>query len=452
MICKIFGAIILKLINRLINRAGITFYGDKILNDFFWIAKMQLKRIGIYALVFIKWLLIAAVTGVIGGVVGVVFNKGILGAAEIHSKYPHTLFLMPLLGLIIVFMYEKANLSGDGGTNLILHSIRHLKGVPIIIAPMIFVSTIITHFVGGSAGREGAALQLGGSIGAQVGRIFRLDTKDMNTAVMCGMGALFSALFGTPLTAAFFAMEVIAVGVLYYSAFVPCVVSSLSAYAMSIILGGSETKFTAPPVPHMNVGTMVQTGLLAALCAGVSIIFCLVLKYGREGLQKLIKNPYLRIVIGGLAFVGLALLLGNRYTGLGTSVINNAVNNGKADYYDFALKMLFTALTMGIGFKGGEIVPTMFIGSTFGCAVGSLLGLNPMFGAAVGIVAVFCGVVNCPIASIVLSVELFGGEGIAFYVVAVCISYMLSGYYSIYSSQRFAYSKLRAEYVNIKAN
>lgn len=409
-------------------------------------------RIFLYAGVFVKWIIIASITGVLGGFIGVAFNKSISYVTDLHQQYPALLFLMPVLGLLIVLMYDKAKLSGDGGTNLILHSIRHLKGVPIIIAPMIFISTVLTHLVGGSAGREGAALQLGGSIGAQVGRIFRLSQKDMNVAVMCGMGALFSALFGTPLTAAFFAMEVIAVGVLYYSAFVPCVVSSLVAYAISCLFKGFTLPYNPPKVPHLSLISMLQTGGLAILCAFISILFCLIMKYTKEGLTKLFKNPYIRMLCGGVIFIALAMIFGDEYTGLGAKTIVIAVNEGHANYYDFILKMIFTAVTMAIGFKGGEIVPTLFIGSTFGCAIGAHLGLDPTFGAAVGIVAVFCGVVNCPIASILLSIELFGGEGTAFYVVAVCISYMLSGYYSIYSSQRFAYSKLRAEYVNMKAN
>ena len=409
-------------------------------------------RIFLYAGVFVKWIIIASITGVLGGFIGVAFNKSISYVTDLHQQYPALLFLMPVLGLLIVLMYDKAKLSGDGGTNLILHSIRHLKGVPIIIAPMIFISTVLTHLVGGSAGREGAALQLGGSIGAQVGRIFRLSQKDMNVAVMCGMGALFSALFGTPLTAAFFAMEVIAVGVLYYSAFVPCVVSSLVAYAISYLFKGFTLPYNPPKVPHLSLISMLQTGGLAILCAFISILFCLIMKYTKEGLTKLFKNPYIRMLCGGVIFIALAMIFGDEYTGLGAKTIVTSVNEGHANYYDFILKMIFTAVTMAIGFKGGEIVPTLFIGSTFGCAIGAHLGLDPTFGAAVGIVAVFCGVVNCPIASILLSIELFGGEGTAFYVVAVCISYMLSGYYSIYSSQRFAYSKLRAEYVNMKAN
>lgn len=422
------------------------------MSKFFWLTKIKIKRIFLYAEVFIKWIIIASITGALGGFIGVAFNKSISYVTDLHQQYPELLFLMPILGLFIVLMYDKAKLSSDGGTNLILHSIRHLKGVPIVIAPMIFISTILTHLVGGSAGREGAALQLGGSIGAQVGRIFRLSQKDMNVAVMCGMGALFAALFGTPLTAAFFAMEVIAVGVLYYSAFLPCVVSSLVAFAISYIFKGFTIPYNAPKVPELSLVSVLQTGGLAILCAFISIIFCLIMKYTKEGFTKLFKNPYIRMICGGIFFIVLVFIFGDKYTGLGAKTIVDAVNGGHAKYYDFILKMIFTAVTMAIGFKGGEIVPTLFIGSTFGCAIGAHLGLDPTFGAAVGIVAVFCGVVNCPIASILLSIELFGGHGTAFYVVAVCISYMLSGYYSIYSSQRFAYSKLRAEYVNMKAN
>lgn len=423
------------------------------LSDFLWITRIKIKRIGVYALVFVKWLVIAGITGILGGLIGTIFNMGISYATRLHQEFPNLLFLMPLLGLVIVFMYQKANLSRDGGTNLILHSIRHRKGVPIIIAPLIFVSTIITHLVGGSAGREGAALTVGGGIGAQVGRIFKLDEKDMNTAVMCGMGALFSALFNTPLTAAFFAMEVIAVGVLYYSAFVPCVVSALSAFAVSWVLNGGYTNhFKAPVLPELSFVPVISVGFLAILCALMSILFCLTMKYSKVWLTKLIKNPYLKMIAGSCLFIALVFIFGDKYTGLGTETILDAANEGNSNYYDFFLKMVFTALTMAIGFKGGEIVPTLFIGSTFGCTVGYHLGLDPTFGAAIGIVAVFCGVVNCPIASVMLSVELFGGEGIPYFVVAVCISYMLSGYYSIYSSQRFAYSKLHAEYVNMKAN
>lgn len=422
------------------------------MNKFFWLTKIKIKRIFLYAEVFIKWIIIASITGALGGFIGVAFNKSISYVTDLHQQYPKLLFLMPILGLFIVLMYDKAKLSGDGGTNLILHSIRHLKGVPIIIAPMIFISTVLTHLVGGSAGREGAALQLGGSIGAQVGRIFRLSQKDMNVAVMCGMGALFAALFGTPLTAAFFAMEVIAVGVLYYSAFLPCVVSSLVAFAISYIFKGFTIPYNAPEVPELSLVSVLQTGGLAILCAFISILFCLIMKYTKELFTKIFKNPYVRMICGGIFFILLTFIFGDEYTGLGAKTIVDAVNGGHAKYYDFILKMIFTAVTMAIGFKGGEIVPTLFIGSTFGCAIGAHLGLDPTFGAAVGIVAVFCGVVNCPIASILLSIELFGGHGTAFYVVAVCISYMLSGYYSIYSSQRFAYSKLRAEYVNMKAN
>ena len=238
-----------------------------------------------------------------------------------------------------------------------------------------------------------------------------------------------------------------------YSAFVPCVVSSLSAFAISWVLnGGFDNPYNEPAAPSLSLVPMLTVGGLAILCAFVSILFCLSMKYSKILFERLIKNPYIKMVLGSILFIIFTLIFGNKYTGLGTETIIKAINSGQSHYYDCLLKMLFTALTMAIGFKGGEIVPTIFIGSTFGCAAGSIMGLDPTFGAAIGVVSVFCGVVNCPIASVMLSVELFGGKGIEYFVVAVCISYMLSGYYSIYESQRFAYSKLHAEYVNMKAN
>ena len=166
---------------------------------------------------------------------------------------------------------------------------------------------------------------------------------------------------------------------------------------------------------------------------------------------KTFQNEYLRVIVGGCAIVLMTLIIGTRYNGIGGDVIAGAVLNGEALPWDFVMKMLFTVITIGFGYKGGEIIPTFFIGSTMGALIGSLIGLPPQFAAAIGLVALFCGVVNCPIASLVLSVELFGSEGLLFFAVAVCLSYMLSGYYGLYSGQKIMYSKRRARYINRNA-
>ena len=202
-------------------------------------------------------------------------------------------------------------------------------------------------------------------------------------------------------------------------------------------------------LPIINIISVSQVALIAALCAVLGTIFCFIMHKTGHAAKKLIKNPYIRILAGSAVVLGLTMLVGTHdYNGAGTGVIAKAVS-GSAKPYAFALKILFTAVTLGCGFKGGEIVPTFFIGSTFGCMAASLIGLDPGFGAAVGMTALFCSVVNCPVASVFLSVELFGAEGILMFAVACGISYMLSGYSGLYGSQKFIYSKFKDKYLNI---
>lgn len=403
-----------------------------------------------YLISFCKWVLIAFATGAVGGLIGSAFDKSVEFATGLNAQNSWLLYLLPVGGVAIILLYKVSKIPDETGTNHVIDSIRSDKGVPILLAPLIFISTVVTHLLGGSAGREGAALQLGGSIGSQVGKILRLDEKDMHLVIMCGMSGVFAALFGTPLTATLFAMEVISVGVIYYSGIVPCIVSSLTAYGVSVLFGISPVRFALKTVPGLSIENILRVAGLAALCALVSILFCLAMKGAEKHLKKLLKNQFLRIIAGGAVIIGLTLLVGTRdYNGIGLDVINNAILGGSARPEAFLLKIVFTAVTIGAGFKGGEIVPTLFIGATFGCVAGAMLGLDPGFAAAVGLVALFCGVVNCPIASFILSIELFGAQGMVLFAVACAVSYMLSGYYGLYSSQKIMYSKLKAEFINI---
>ncbi len=397
---------------------------------------------------FLRWAVFALAVGCIGGVIGAMFHKAVSGANDFRSEHTWLVYLLPVGGLVIVGMYKLLSMFDNKGTDDIIDAVREDEGVPFRTAPLIFISTFITHLLGGSAGREGAALQLGGSIGYQSGKIFRLDEKDKHIAVMCGMSALFSALFGTPITSTIFAMEVVSVGVMYYSGLIPCLFSALTSYAITLFFGISPTRFIIGNVPSLEVLPLLSTVALAALCAGLSVVFCIMLHGSADIMKRIFKNPYIRIAVGGLIVIALTLLCGcSDYNGAGSQIINNAVN-GTVKPEAFALKILFTAVTIGAGFKGGEIVPTFFVGSTFGCLIGGLIGLDPGFGASVGMVAMFCGMLNCPVASIILSVELFGAQGMIFYGAAAAVSYMLSGYYGLYHSQKIMYSKFRAEYIN----
>lgn len=414
----------------------------------FEIIRRKLKSAYNYVRTFLKWTLIAGITGAVSGFVGMAFHVSVEVATQIRSEHGAVLYLLPLGGLVIAALYRLCRF--NKGTDAVISSIRTDESVPAIMAPLIFISTVITHLLGGSAGREGAALQIGGSIGSMLGRLISLDEKDMHLIVMCGMSGVFSALFGTPLTATFFALEVTSVGIMYYSALIPCITSALTAYALTIFYNIEPTRFSLGVVPDISVTVILQVVAIAALCALLSIIFCTVMHQSEKRLKKLIKNDYIRIAAGGLAVIALTLIVGSRdYNGAGMNIIHDAIG-GTARPSAFFWKIVFTAVTIGTGYKGGEIVPTFFIGATFGCAAAGILGLDPGFGAALGMVAMFCGVLNCPVASIILSIELFGAQGIIMFAAAAAVSYMLSGYYGLYGSQKIMYSKLRAEYINQK--
>ena len=395
-----------------------------------------------------KWLTVALITGAIGGPLGTLFHKSVEFSNLIFDANHWLIWLLPVGGLFIVWLYAATDMLKSAGTDEVIGSVRTGQHIRLVMAPLIFVSTVLTHLLGGSAGREGAALQLGGSIGVKVGKLLRLNDRDMHIITLCGMSALFSALFCTPMTAVFFAIEVISVGVMYYAALLPCTIASLLSYAIALLLGAHPMHFTVE-IPAVSWDVLWRTTVLAVLCAGISIVFCLAMRESHRLFKKGFANPYIRIVVGGCSIILLTFLCGSdNYNGSGTTFVFSAVNDGVAAPAAFLWKMLFTAITIGCGFKGGEIVPTLFIGSTFGCVAGSLLGMDPRVAAAIGMIAVFCAVVNCPVASIILSIELFGSQGLLLFAPACVISYILSGNYGLYHEQHIMYSKLRAEYIN----
>ena len=411
--------------------------------------KERVAHIGQYAVTLLKWMVLGGVIGLVGGIIGSLFHIGVDTATQARLAHPWVLYLMPVGGLAIVGLYRLTKTEGKG-TNDIIASVHFGEQVPGLLVPVIFVSTVITHLCGGSAGREGAALQIGGGIGYQAGRLLRLGEKDLPLATLCGMSGVFAALFGTPLTATVFALEVISVGVLYYAGLVPCLTAALTGYLVSVLMGVPPTRFTVT-VPGLEVRTMLLVMVLALLCAVVSILFCRGLHGVEHLLKRTMKNPYLRVAVGAAVLIGLTLLTDGDYNGAGMEVIGRAIA-GQADPWAWVWKLLFTAITIGCGFKGGEVVPSFFVGAAFGCVAAGWLGLPAGFGAAMGLVSVFCGAVNCPLASIILSVELFGSGDLLYFAMACSISYLISGYCGLYSSQTILYSKLRAEFINVRTH
>lgn len=398
----------------------------------------------------LRWVVLSLAVGLALGGIGAVFVRCIGFGMTFRAAHRWCYLLMPVGGVLIVWLYRVTHDKHDKGTNMVLASLRSEAELPMQMAPLIFVSTIITHFVGGSAGREGAALQLGGSVGSLLGKAVRLRDKDRHILIMSGMSAAFSAIFRTPAAAAVFAMEVGTVGTMQYAALVPCVIASLTASYAAERLGFPLAHYAVTDIPALTPVTGVKTFVLGGFCAALSIIFCVVLHRTEHFLKHRLKNPYLRILAASGALLLLGLLVRSEaYFGIGGETIVNAIG-GKAVWYAFLLKMLFTAITLGGGFKGGEIVPSFFIGATFGCVFGQITGISPSLCAAAGMAAVFCGVTNCPLAALFISAELFGMECVPFCLIVIAVSYLLSGYYGLYREQRFHVSKFADEHVHHK--
>lgn len=404
------------------------------------------ERLRQYALgegvAFFKWCLLSILVGLSVGVVGAGLHHAVEIATELRLEHPWLLYLLPLAGLIIVGLYRLCGMGKDKGTDFVLASVRDARVLKPQTVPLIFVATTLTHLCGGSAGREGAALQVGGVMAASLGRLLRLEEKDERMITMAGMAAGFSALFGTPLAAAVFALEVVSVGLLHYAAIVPCFLSALIANITANALGCGNTAFALVGAPALTPLTLVQVVVLGVLCAVLANFFCHAMEGVHHVFHARLHNPAVRVVTGGVLVILLTLVFGRDYNGAGMPMIEKALA-GSTVPWAFVLKILFTAITLSAGFKGGEIVPSFFVGATFGCLVSPLLGLHPGFGAAVGMVCVFCGVTNAPLASLLLAVELFGGVGLGLLAAAIAVSFLLSGDLGLYHEQHLIFSKVK---------
>lgn len=398
----------------------------------------------------LKWIVFSFVVGLVLGGVGAVFYHGIKLATDFRLTHPAILFLLPVGAVLIRLLYHTAKYDNDGGTNLVLSAIHSDDDIPKRMAVLIFISTIFSHLVGASVGREGAALQLGGSVGNNMGKLFHFNDTEKKTMIMVGMSAVFSALFGTPMAAAIFSMEVVSVGIMHYAALVPCVIASFVARGVAAYLGAPNAFYVIEEIPAFGLVPGLKTSILAMLCGLVSILFCVVLHQTNTAAKRFMKNPYLRAFVGGCLALCFTLLDGHQtYNGAGVEYIRDCMD-GNTDSFAFLIKILFTAICIAAGYKGGEIVPSFFIGASFGCLFGNLMGFSPSLCAAIGMGAVFCGVTNSPITSFIICLELFGMEGAPYFLLSVALSYMLSGYYGLYSSQKIVYSKYKSNYINTR--
>ncbi len=404
--------------------------------------KETIKNLINYILAFLKWSVLGITIGILCGLVGAAFSKSISVVTTLREQNGWFLFLLIPFGLLTVILYKLCRVEGLG-TNQVFDSVRDENKITFKLAPAIFISSVMSHLGGASAGKEGAALQLGSSISSVVCKTFRLDEKTRHILTMSGMGALFSAVFGTPLGACVFALEVVDVGHFCSAALFPALVSSVVAFSLSTSLGTPIEKFNVGIIPEFSFDIMWRVSVVAIIGALVSMLFCASLHIASHLFNKAFKNPYIKTTVGAVIIIALTAIVGSfKYNGGGMETIVAVFEHSTVETWAFLLKMLFTVVTVAAGFKGGEIVPTLFIGTTLGSLLAVVVGLPVPLSAAIGLCAMFCSVTNCPLATIILAIELFGSEGAIFYAIAVAISFLLSGKFSLYSSQHFIYSKL----------
>ena len=394
-----------------------------------------------YLITFLKWGLFGLLMGVLGGLLGAGFHHALHFVTHLRSEHNWLIFLLPVGGLLSVGIYTLFRQRSNRGTNQIIDAVLDGEEVSPLVAPTIFLATATTHLFGGSAGREGAALQLGGATASLLSKVFKLKETDRKILIMSGMSAVFAGLFGTPLTAALFCMEFESVGTIFSPALLPCYVSAFTAAKISGLLGVHPEGLLLETATAVTLGNVWKFLILAILVSLVGILMCWVFHKAEHLAAHTFRNPWIRIVIGGVAVMALTLLVGDhRYNGAGMDMALGAVE-GNAQWFDFLLKMLFTAITLAAGFKGGEIVPTFCIGATFGCIIGALLGLDAGLCGALGLVGLFCCATNSPFASIVLSIEMFGVANLHLFALVCVVCFVLSGHSGLYSSQIIAFPK-----------
>lgn len=383
-----------------------------------------------------KWLLLITLIGLGTGSLSALFLTALTYMTNQREAHHWLLFGLPLVGMVMTWFYHRyGGIAGQGNNLVIDRANSGSAKIPLMMLPLTLVGTITSHLFGASVGREGTAVQMGGSFSEGLAKLFKLKDTEVQLAIVCGMSGGFSSVFGTPFAGAIFAIEVLVIGQLRWRALLPSLATGLIANQMTLLLGVTHSQYPHIAIPSFSLSLLVKVMLASLLFGCTSSLFSWAIPKIKNSYQQLISQPIYRSGFGGLVIIIMVILFnGNRYLGLSLPLLTDAFN-GEQLPLDFLNKLLFTVFSLGAGFQGGEVTPLFEIGATLGASLGNFLQVSIPFLAALGFIGLFAGSTNTPLACLIMGIELFGSQMGFWLAVVVILSYFFASNKGIYSQQ-----------------